>query len=88
MRQLSLVITAILAATALSVITTPLVYAQESFPDVEFNINKQKGVVSGQPCSTNFIGLGSGIVNMPAGSCPSGMARRACGLCPGTGQHS
>jgi hypothetical protein len=72
MRQLSLVITAILAATALSVITTPLVYAQESFPDVEFNINKQKGVVSGQSCSTNLIGSGTCISNLPGvGSCPS-----------------
>ena len=72
MRQLSLVITAMLAATALSVIATPLVYAQESVPSVDLSNNKQKSVVSGQPCSTNFIGLGSGIVNMPAGSCPSG----------------
>ena len=72
MRQLSLVITAMLAATALSVIATPLVYAQESVPSVDLSNNKQKSVVSGQPCSTNFIGLGSGIANMPVTSCLSG----------------
>ena len=72
MRQLSLVITVILAATALSVIATPLVYAQESVPSVDLSNNKQKSVVSGQSCSTNFIGSASGIANMPVTSCLSG----------------
>ena len=59
MRQLSLVITAMLAATALSVIATPLVYAQESETETEIN-NKQEGTASGEStnnfCANNQIG--------------------------------
>jgi hypothetical protein len=72
MRLLSLVITAILAATALSVIAIPLVYAQESETEIDLSNNKQKSVVSGQSCSSNYIGSASGITNMPNTACLSG----------------
>jgi hypothetical protein len=74
MIQLSLVITAILAAIALSVIAIPLVYAQESETEKEVN-NIQKGVSSGESsnvfCSKNFIDSGNGISNQPL-TCLSG----------------
>jgi len=73
MRHLSLVITAILAATALSVIATPLAYAQESESEKEVN-NKQKGTSSGESsivfCAKNFIDSGNGISNQPVTCIP------------------
>jgi hypothetical protein len=52
MNQKSFVIAAILAATALSVIATPLVYAQDSSETSTDQSVKQKNTGSGE--STNF----------------------------------
>ena len=72
MRQLSLEITAILAATALSITATPLVYAQESETETEIN-NKEKGVASGEStnnfCTNNQIDSGNGELPLDVGEC-------------------